>query len=294
MSEPRRRTVPFSDGNISLLEWGQAGAAPTLVFSHANGFNASTYKTLLAPLASDFHIIAWDMRGHGESTLSTVGQSLVGWRRFRDDLLALLDRLALRPAVLAGHSLGASTALLAAAARPDIAGALVLAEPVMATDRTALKAMWARWRGKSAEAVALAGMALKRRNQFKTREDAVKNFTGRGAFRSWPPQMVADYVETGLAPDADGFHLSCAPQWEAAAFSVYPFGLGALGARIAVPVTILAGTVHSATTEEVREAFMRRHGHTRFVPVEGASHFLPMEHPDLVRAEIRRAAGLTP
>ncbi|HEY0106045.1 MAG TPA: alpha/beta hydrolase [Rhizomicrobium sp.] len=264
-----------------------------LIFSHANGFNASTYKSLLQPLSGEFRIIAPDMRGHGETTLPTDSGLLPGWRAYRDDLLALLDRLAVKPDVLAGHSLGASATLLAAATRPDIANALVLAEPVMATDATAWKAWVGRLLGRSDKVVPLVAMTLKRRDWFTSREDAAKGFVGRGAFRNWPAAMVADYVETGLTPEGDGFRLACRPQWEAANYAVYPFHMDRLGSLIPMAVTILTGTVHSAAAEPVLDGFVHRHGRTRLLPVEGASHFLPMEHPDLVRAEIRRAAGLS-
>ncbi|MEI9988709.1 MAG: alpha/beta hydrolase [Rhizomicrobium sp.] len=262
-----------------------------MLFAHANGFNASTYIRLLESLAGEFRVIALDMRGHGATTLPTDSRLATGWRVFRDDLLRFLDALAIRPDVLAGHSLGASTALMAAAARNDIAKALVLAEPVMVSERTALAAAAARFWGRPEKANPLYAMALKRRAQFKSREDAIKSFTGRGAFRTWPAEMVADYVAGGLLADGDAFRLACDPRWEAASYATYPLRIAALGSRIAVPVTILSGTVGSATTPAVLAQFVRRHGRTRAIAVEGASHFLPMEHPDLVQSEIRRAAS---
>ncbi len=293
MSLPVRRNVPLLDGFISFLEWIGPPGAPILIFSHANGFNASTYKTLLQPLSAEFRIIAPDLRGHGETTLVTDSRLLPGWRAYRDDLLALLDRLAIAPDVLAGHSLGASATLLAAAAKPDIGKALVLAEPVMATDQIAWKAWAGRLLGRSDKVVPLVAMTIKRRDSFKAREDAAKGFTGRGAFKTWPAQMVTDYVETGLVPAGDAFRLACRPQWEAANYAVYPFHMDRLGSRVTVPISVLVGTVGSATADPVLQGFMRRHGKTRLVPVGGASHFLPMEFPDLFRAEIRRAAGLS-
>jgi hypothetical protein len=61
---------------------------------------------------------------------------------------------------------------------------------------------------------------------------------------------------------------------------------------VRVPVTILRGSIASATDEAVMNAFVKRHRDSRVVRVEGASHFLPMEHPDAVRAEILRAADV--
>ncbi len=292
MTSPVRRVLPFSDGNISLLEWTAAEDAPVLFFAHANGFNASTYIHLLAPLAGEFRILALDMRGHGETTLPTDSRRVAGWRVFRDDLLRVLGALAIRPTVLAGHSLGASAALLAAAAHQNIAGALVLAEPVMATDRTALAAAVARLRGRPETANPLYAPTLKRRAAFPSRADAIKSFTGRGAFKTWPAEMVADYVAGGLRPDGDAFRLACDPKWEAASYATYPFRMAALGGRIEIPVTILSGTEHSATAPSVLAEFARRQGKTRAIAIEGASHFLPMEHPERMRDEIRRSAGM--
>jgi pimeloyl-ACP methyl ester carboxylesterase len=269
---------------------GAGGRAGSRVL--ANGLNASTYNTLLQPLAGAFRILAWDMRGHGLTDLPTDPRLLPGWRIYRDDLLRFLDALKLQPAVLAGHSLGASTTLLAAAERHEIARALVLAEPVMVPNRMALKAAFARWIGRSARVIPLTAMALKRRNRFASREEAVKNFTGRGAFKTWPQEAIADYVETGLTLDGDGFRLSCAPQWEAASFAVYPFAIDRLGNRIQQPITALLGTVNSSADPDVFASFVRRHGNTRVVRIEGATHFLPMEHGQEFRAEIRRAAGV--
>jgi len=289
MTTPERRSVRLLDGAISFLEWQAAEGAPVLVFAHANGFNATTYIHLLEPLAGEFRVIAFDMRGHGETKLPTDSRLATRWRVFRDDLLSFLDALAIRPDVLAGHSLGASASLMAAASRKDLAKALVLFEPVMATDRAARAAALARFWGRPEKANPLYAPALKRRAQFASREDAVKSFTGRGPFRSWPAQMVADYVAGGLLPDGDGFRLACDPKWEAASYATYPFRLAALGSRIAAPVTILAGTEQSATAPEVLNDFIRRHGDTRALRIEGASHFLPMERPDLFLEEIRRA-----
>ena len=71
---PRARTIPLParGGAMAALEFGPAGRPVDIVFSHANGFNALTYRTILAPLAADLRILAIDLRGHGASTLPTA------------------------------------------------------------------------------------------------------------------------------------------------------------------------------------------------------------------------------
>ena len=56
MSQPLRETMKLWDGEVSYLEWGSP--APSLLFSHATGFNAETYRMLLQPLSDRFHLYA--------------------------------------------------------------------------------------------------------------------------------------------------------------------------------------------------------------------------------------------
>lgn len=285
---PVRKTLDAGEGAVSYLEWEGPPSAPLLIFSHANGFNASTYKALLAPLAEEFRVVAWDMRGHGLTTLPLDRRLMRGWQIFRDDLLRFIDRLDGKPAVLAGHSLGATATALAAAMRPAVGNALLLTEPVMPEAPPLWRRLFSKWQGDAS----LAAMALRRRNRFASREEAATKFIGRGAFRTWPPETIADYVETGLLPDGNGYRLACPPEWEAAIYAACPVRIERLGSGIAAPVTILYGTSGSSASKPLLDEFAGRHGRTRLVRVEGATHFLPMEQPQIVLEEIRRAAGL--
>jgi len=70
--EPRRRVVAVPGGEIAALEFGPEDRAIDIVFVHANGFNAQTYRTLLSPLAAGMRILAIDQRGHGASEGTSV------------------------------------------------------------------------------------------------------------------------------------------------------------------------------------------------------------------------------
>ena len=52
---------------MAVLDFGPPDRAPDIVFSHANGFNARTYRSILAPLADRFRILAIDMGSRGIS-----------------------------------------------------------------------------------------------------------------------------------------------------------------------------------------------------------------------------------
>jgi pimeloyl-ACP methyl ester carboxylesterase len=125
------------------------GAGPLLVLVPGMGDLRSSYRHL-APLlvAAGYRVASVDLRGHGDSdaTFSAYGDEPTA-----DDLAALIDELG-GPAVLVGNSMGAGSAVLAAAAHPDRVAALVLIGPFVrdprggAVKRLLLRAaMVARW-----------------------------------------------------------------------------------------------------------------------------------------------------
>lgn len=285
MSAPVRTTLPISDGTLSALEWP---AGKTLLhFAHATGFNAPTYRSLLAPLAERFHIVAIDQRGHGCSKLPTTGKSPKDWLIYRDDLLQVLERLGDEPAILAGHSMGGIVSLMVAVLKPQSVSGLVLVEPVLLPGFARYLRDIARLIGAGFDAD-LAGRAARRRDRFASPEAALAAYTGRGAFKTWPTQTIADYLEGGLVREGGEYRLSCRPDWEAETFRGAPFGMACLARQVKCPVTLVYGTKGSSCPRS-QARFFARSG-ARIVRIDGASHFLPMEFPDVVRSEIARFA----
>jgi pimeloyl-ACP methyl ester carboxylesterase len=280
---PVRKELPVPEGAISCLDWG--GDGPLLHFAHATGFNAETYRVLLSPLATRFHVTAADQRGHGFSTLPARRGMAKGWTAYRDDLIKILERLDGGRAILAGHSMGGTVSLMAAALRPERVHGLVLVEPVLVPRFTRLMAFAARVQGAN-PGPNLADRAEQRRNTFPSLEAALKAYTGRGAFRSWQPETIADYLHGGLIADPamQTLRLACAPAWEAETFRTTPLGMARLARRVKCPIVVLYGTIGSTCRESEAEIF-RRAG-ARVIRIDGASHFLPMELPERVREEL--------
>ena len=287
--EPRRRTVRLADGEMSLLDFGDPARPADVVWVHANGFNAQTYRAVLQPLAAGLRVLAPDLRGHGASTLPAHPEGLRDWRTHARDLRVLLDGLEGRPPVLAGHSMGATAALLATASQPGRMRALVLFEPVILSR---LRTLGARLPGAKASLLRnmpLARGALARRRAFPGRAEALAAYRGRGAFKTWPEASLADYVAGGFREAGEGVELACAPEWEAANYAAQ--GHDARGAlrrvagRAGPPVRILKGD-HGSTCSISRP----RRGVALEV-VAGAGHFLPLERPERVREALLDAAA---
>jgi pimeloyl-ACP methyl ester carboxylesterase len=282
--KPHRTQFHFDSGILSCLEWRNS-RGPTVLFAHANGFNAETYRTLFAPLGNSLRIIACDLRGHGFSTLPTDEALVQNWTIFRDDIVKLMDSVSPEPVLLAGHSLGATTSLMAAAQTQGRVRALLLIEPVLIPPLR---------RGDQTGAGDLARRAERRRNVFPSFEAAFDAYRGHGIFASWPDVVLADYLRGGLLEAADGsLRLACAREWEAAIFRGAPHGRAALAADVQCQVTIIIGTKNSATSEQQLSVIRELLPDARIVAVDGASHFLPMQRPDVVREELLRSSRMS-
>lgn len=275
-------TTAEGSGEAAVLAWGPADRPADIVFSHANGFNALTYRSILAPLGEEgLRVLAVDQRGHGWSRLSADAEGRTSWTPLADDLLAVLDALKIENVVLAGHSMGGTISLFAAAREPSRCKALALFDPViMAREMLALAQQ-----GRLSE-TPLAQGALRRRAVFPDKAAVVASYTGKGAFKTWSPQMLADYVEAGFWERADGqVELACAPAWEASNFSTHAHDPWEAFRESRCPIRILKA--ETGSTCSAVEGPLTADGRIRIETVPGTSHFLPMEVPERVRIALR-------
>jgi pimeloyl-ACP methyl ester carboxylesterase len=274
--QPRMIALPSRGGAMAALDLGPRDRPVDIVFSHANGFNGRTYRTILQPLAGPLRILALDLRGHGASTLPTVIEGREGWLEFRDDLLALLAAACEAPVVLAGHSMGGTSSLLAAAAEPKRVRALALFDPVVMPVEMQMNPQAVM------ESPLVQG-ALRRRATFPSRQAVFDAYLGRGAFRTWSAEQLADYIAAGFRDTGDGeVTLACTPQWEASNFRTHNYDAWAAFRESRCPIRILRAEDGSTFRLEGRETQFRRSRRITVKTVPGTSHFLPMERPDLV------------
>ena len=284
---PRARLFELAGrgGAMAAWEFGDVSRPVDIVFVHANGFNARTYRAILEPLARDYRILAVDQRGHGRSTLPAETEGRTSWNGLRDDLLALLDSLDLRNVVLSGHSMGGTACVLAQAHDASRIRSLVLFDPVVTPSPGEIDP------AQFANSPLVQG-ALKRRSVFPDRPAVVSAYTGRGAFRTWPAEMLADYVADGFRDRDDGqVELSCSPAWEASNFSSHAHDTWGAFEAAKVPIRIFRAAEGSTCREDPRMDALVAAGRIRVETVPGTTHFLPMERPDLVDAALREAVG---
>lgn len=112
-------------GDIALhyVQWGEQGSP--MVCVHGLTANAFCFQAIADELARDHRVIAYDLRGRGDSDKPESGYSVP---IHAADLGQLLDVLGLERVALIGHSLGALIALYFAAHNPQRVSRLVLVD----------------------------------------------------------------------------------------------------------------------------------------------------------------------
>lgn len=102
-----RRSVDVGEGvHLNVLSAGDGlHGARTIVLVHGWSQSAAQFRFQLEGLASRYHVVAIDLRGHGDSDKPAHGYRI---QRLAADLEAALDALGLQDVVILGHSMGCS------------------------------------------------------------------------------------------------------------------------------------------------------------------------------------------
>lgn len=110
---------------LHYVDWGNAGAPP-LVLVHGGRDHCRNWDWVAERLRKDWHVIAPDLRGHGDSEWSRTGTyNMAG---FIYDLAQLIHQLRLAPVTIVGHSLGGNIAIRYTGIYPESVARLVAIE----------------------------------------------------------------------------------------------------------------------------------------------------------------------
>ena len=121
MSGPASEFVSVGGLRLHYLDWGNPDARP-LVLLHALGQSADAWAPVAPALTERFHVLAVDMRGHGDSDwIDTYSPQEQG-----DDIGELIGVLGLAPAAVMGLGMGGRAAALLAARQEHVVSRIVM------------------------------------------------------------------------------------------------------------------------------------------------------------------------
>ena len=251
--------------NDTILNVFEAGAEnynksrPSLVFLHYFGGSSKAWTEVIEKLAGDFHCVAPDLRGFGESNASPGNYAV---NDYADDVADLISTLTLENYILIGHSMGGKIALAFAARNPEGLQSLILLapspptpEPIPETERETLL------------------------NAHGNRCAATETIC-RAAGGKLPSAVFERAINDNLR--------SSPAAWKAWLNSGSREDISSAIGRINVPVLVAAGEKDEAMTPPLlRREVVRRIEKAKLVIIPKVKHLLPLEVPARVANLIR-------
>lgn len=242
--EEIQKAVRTDDG-VEICYVVVPGEEPAVVILHGLAGSGREFLSTAQAL-SGRKVVVVDQRGHGLSTRLPVDSSREAFVR---DVIAVIDCEASLPVHLVGHSMGAHTAMLAAAARPDLVRALVLLEGGEGSgsrqEQAALGEYFRSWPLPFADRAAAA------------------DFLGNGPLQlAW----IADLEER-----EDGLHPRFDPEVMIAAITPVAVPRWREWSRVQAPTLVLYAD-GGMFTEEQKARFVERATDVRRVDLVEASH----------------------
>jgi pimeloyl-ACP methyl ester carboxylesterase len=263
----------------------------TIVFSHANGFPAGTYRQLFeAWRAAGYTVHAIEKYGHDERFPVTSN-----WPHLRDQLIHFIEHEVGGPAFLVGHSLGGYLSLMAASRRPDLARGLVLLDsPVLSG-----------WKARAVQVAKAAGIgerfspghvSKRRRQEWDSADAAFAHFAAKPAFARWAPGVLRDYIAAGTEPEASTrqHRLSFQREVETDIYNALPHHLSRV--LRAHPLHCAMAFVRGSESREIQQVGMSatRHLAQGRISTLAGSHLFPFEQPIETAAEVLRWIAALP
>src|SRR5215468_9101921 len=120
--QPIDRFITVNGLRIHYLEWGSADKQP-LIMLHGIGRIAHTFDHIAPHFASKYHVMAVDMRGHGDSGWDSNGAYLV--EDYVKDIEGMAQQLNLKGIVIWGNSTGGRVAQVFAGMHPELVAAVI-------------------------------------------------------------------------------------------------------------------------------------------------------------------------
>lgn len=274
---------------IPYLDLNSHASVP-LHFAHANGYPPQAYHPLLESLAKDFHVTAMEMRPLWPGTDPRAARD---WGAFVGDLITFVETVAARagkPLVGAGHSLGGTVTLMAAIQRPDLFHSLVLIDPPFFPPWESLVWQVMFRVGLAGRMHPLVKGALKRRNQFESREAMFAHYRQKKVFAKMDDRALGAYVDALAVPVEEGVTLRFSPAWEA---RVYETGMlrdwktwRALRG-LPLPILLLRPEHHPTAPDKTVALLQQRVPQTIHRAIPDTTHLAPLERPEVVAEMVR-------
>ncbi len=271
---------------LHYVDWGNP-EAPPLLLVHGGRDHCRNWDWVAADLRRDWHVIAPDLRGHGDSQWSPDGNySMAGYIY---DLAQLIHQQGLAPVTIVAHSLGGNISLRYAGIYPEQVRKLVAIEglgpsPKMQAER-ARKTIDNRMRQWIDEQRGLSGRLPRR---YASIEDAFKRMQEENKHLS--PEQARHLTQHGVNQNEDGTYSwkfdNYVRAW--APYDMTNEDVEQLWSRISCPTLLVYGK-ESWASNPLQDGRIRHfaNANAKVVSFDGAGHWVHHDRLDGFLAELR-------
>jgi pimeloyl-ACP methyl ester carboxylesterase len=232
------------------------GTGPDLVLIPGTFADRRTWSRVIGRLTGRFRCLLLDPRGTGESP--DPGTPF-GLEQLAGDVLLAMDAAGVERAHLAGHSLGASVAVLIAARDPARVSRLVACSPATSADAR-LDAVFDLWEGMAASSVPRHVLHLA----------LVMDAFGRGAFDNGTVRAIVDEMDRNPIERATIRHYADCDRG---------IDLNPLLRSVDAKTLVIAGAQDALTGVHQARAVAEGIGDARLEVIDGAGHSPHLETP---------------
>jgi pimeloyl-ACP methyl ester carboxylesterase len=118
---PEDRDITVGDLRLHYLDWGNQDRPP-LVFLHGGALNAHTWDVVCLALRDQYHCVALDQRGHGDSDWAED----YSHERHCEDITGFIEQLGIGRTVMIGQSMGGLNSIVYAGGGQRLAGLVIV------------------------------------------------------------------------------------------------------------------------------------------------------------------------
>jgi pimeloyl-ACP methyl ester carboxylesterase len=260
---------------LHFTDWGNP-SAPPLILNHGGLDHSRSWDHMAQALRATFHVVAPDLRGHGESDWATGSSYSLADHVY--DLTRLVKSADFEKVTIIGHSMGGMVSLTYAGAFPDKVSRLVVLDGVTNFPARKVKPAHVRiadWVGD------LDKFAQRKIHGYPSVADGAERILTRN--RRLTREQAMHLATHGLKRNGDGTY-----SWK---FDPYlraraPYRLSledhmALWSRIRCPTLLVSGS-ESFLPDPATAGVISHFKQAELVKIEGAGHWLHHDRPDEV------------
>ena len=274
--------APYTDHYVEArglkfhyLDYGTRGR-PVMLCIHGSAAHAHWFDFVASGFTPDYHVLALDLRGHGESEAADPPE--YHYNDYAEDLNAIVEALDLRDFALIGHSMGGAVTLFYLAHHPTRASKYVLIDTAVNLSAARISEM--------------RDIGSRPGRNFSSREEVVDRYRLRPGHSLAVPEVVRYIAGHSVKQNPDG---TWRYKFDRNVYATRePYDGSVLWPNVKIPTLLVRGDRSKRLTDEVVENVRKGAPQAELVEVSRSDHHVTLDNPqgfvDAVKPWLSRAS----